>query len=47
MQLPHVTRIDPLRYNGDRWAIDGRRSERYTPKAWRMVVHYVLALLFG
>jgi len=45
--LPRVSRIDPSRYGGDCWAIDGRSSERYTAKTWRMCVHYVLALVFG
>jgi hypothetical protein len=45
--FPKVSRLDPWRFGGDTWVIDGRRSERYTSKTWRMCVHYVLALTFG
>lgn len=45
--FPRVSKLDPLHYNGSRWAIDGRSSERYTGKTWRMVVHVILATLFG
>lgn len=34
--LPKVSRLDPARFHGDRWVIDGRSSERYTPATWRM-----------
>jgi len=45
--FPRVVRLDPRRYNGDRWAIDGRHSERYTAKTRRMIVHVLLATVFG
>jgi hypothetical protein len=45
--FPRVVRLDPRRFNGDCWAIDGRRSERYTNKTWRMIVHWCLAAIFG
>jgi hypothetical protein len=45
--FPRVSRLDTARFHGDRWAIDGRRSERYTAKTWRMCVHVVLATVFG
>jgi len=50
--FPRVTRLRPedwggFDFGGDRWAIDGRSSERYTSKTWRMCVHVVLATVFG
>lgn len=45
--IPKVTRLDPGRYSGCRWVIDGRRTERYTKKTWRMCVHWMHALVFG
>lgn len=45
--LPRVHRLNPRICNGDVWVVDGRRSERYTNKTWRMCIHYVLALIFG
>ena len=44
---PRISRLDPDRYHGDRWAIDGRSSERYTAKTWRMVMHVLHATVFG
>ena len=41
--FPRVSRMD----YGTLWVIDGRRSERYTRKRWRMCVHWMLALVFG
>lgn len=45
--IPRVTRINPRIFHGDHWVIDGRRSERYTAKRWRMCAHWLLALVFG
>lgn len=45
--FPRVSRLEPATFNGCRWAIDGRSSERYTDKTWRMCVHVMLATVFG
>lgn len=45
--FPRVSRLDPARFYGDRWAIDGRLSERYTAKTWRMVMHVLHATVLG
>jgi hypothetical protein len=45
--FPRVQRLNPAKYHGARWAVDGRSSERYTGKTWRMVVHVALATVFG
>lgn len=45
--FPRVSRLNPAHYQGDRWAIDGRASERYTAKKWRMVMHVLHATVFG
>jgi len=44
---PRVSRLNPEIYQGDTWVIDGRLSERYTDKTWRMCVHWALAAIFG
>lgn len=43
--IPMVTRLDPVRYNGARWVVDGRNSERYANSRPRLFVHWFLALL--